>query len=151
MLALHHHGVIVRDVDASRKSYLAAGAEPVGEIYEDPIQKAHICFLQMPGNPSLVELIAPYSDQSPVAPFLDRYGGGLHHACYLVERLQPAIERLRRAGAIPVFGPEPAVAFRGRSIAFVYLWDRSLMELVEARPGMRAASLLAGLPDCAAA
>jgi methylmalonyl-CoA/ethylmalonyl-CoA epimerase len=151
VFAIHHHGIIVPDLSAAKASYLRAGAVPVGETYRDPVQQAHICFLQMPGNATLVELVAPYSDSSPVAPFLARYGGGLHHICYMVNQLRPTVNRLRLTGALPVFGPEPAVAFRGQHIAFLYLRDRSLVELVEAGRTMRPAALLAGMPERAAA
>ena len=144
MLTLHHYGMVVADLEAGSRTYLGAGARPVGDTYADPIQKAHIRFLQMPGNPSLIELIAPYAEDAPVAGFLDRYGGGIHHACYMTDQLDHVVTQLRNAGALPVFGPEPAVAFGGRTVAFLYGRDRSLLELVEAAPHATPAAILAG-------
>jgi methylmalonyl-CoA/ethylmalonyl-CoA epimerase len=143
VVTLHHYGIVVADLAAGRRTYLGAGASPVGDTYADPIQKAHICFLQMPGNPSLIELIAPYADDAPVANFLERYGGGLHHACYMTVELEATVERFRHAGALPVFGPQPAVAFGDRPIIFLYGRDRSLLELVETAPGETALDILA--------
>lgn len=145
MFTLHHYGIVVADLAAGRRTYLGAGAYSVGATYADPIQKAHICFLQMPDNPSLIELIAPFAADAPVANFLERYGGGIHHACYMTDQLEATVARLRGAGALPVFGPEPAVAFGRRRIIFLYGRDRSLLELVETADGDTSLGILADL------
>lgn len=143
MLRLHHYGLVVADLAAGSRTYLGAGASQVGPTYDDPIQKAQICFLHLPGNASLIELIAPYAADAPVANFLERHGGGIHHVCYMTERLEETAAQLRSAGALPVFGPVPAVAFGGRPIRFLYGRDRCLLELVEAAPHETPVGILA--------
>lgn len=132
---MHHVGVVVKDLSQGLRTYETLfRASKVGPVVDDTIQQAQICFMELPGNRVLVELVAPYSDSAPVANFLERYGGGLHHVCYVTQDIEKVRKIWRTGGAIPVFGPAPAAAFAGHSVMFMYLRDRSLVELVEADP-----------------
>jgi methylmalonyl-CoA/ethylmalonyl-CoA epimerase len=77
-----------------------------------------------------VELVEPAADDSPVAAFLKR-GGGLHHVCYEVASLEAEIERSRAARAVLARPPQPAVAFGGRRICWVFSPQRLLIEYLE--------------------
>lgn len=131
-LRVHHIGVVVKGLEPALKVYVTLfSGSLVRPAADDPLQQAHIGFVSLPGNQVLVELIAPYAAGAPVASFLQHRGGGLHHVCYAVRDIDAVREDWRANGAVPVFGPAPAVAFGGRRILFVYLRDRSLVELVE--------------------
>ena len=85
------------------------------------------------GQPSF-ELVEPDVDASPVTAFLRR-GGGLHHLCYEVDSLEAEIERARAARMTLVRPPQPAVAFDGRRICWMFSAQRLLIEYLErARP-----------------
>ena len=68
---------------------------------------------------------------SPVSAVLQRGRGGLYHVCYAVEDLEAQIEKFYQAGCAVVSGPNPAVAFGGRRVAFLYTPQDDLIELVE--------------------
>jgi len=95
----------------------------------DEVQKVKVAFVDCGGGVSL-ELIEPLTVDSPVTRFL-KGGGGLHHLCYEVDDIDEAVDDLRGQGALLVCSPVPAAAFNGKKIAFLYLYKKSLIEIVE--------------------
>ena len=131
---LHHVGFVVKDIAAAADHYAAwLGLELIGDITEDATQRAKVAFLGTNSDVS-VELIEALDDDSPVAR-LAKQGGGLHHLCYSVGDLDAAAAHLRSQRALEVCEPVAAPAFAGRRIAFFYLPDRSLIELLEETGG----------------
>lgn len=127
-----HVGIAVPDLDAAIRFYRDAfGHALVRGPYEDPIQQARVAFLapvDRPGEP--VELVAPLGAGSHVERWVKRQAGA-YHACYEVEDLEQALASLRASGCVVVAEPQPAVAFGGRRIAWVYTPVRALVELLE--------------------
>jgi len=130
--SLHHFGFVVRSIAEEAASFLQAlRAEWDGNIYEDPLQKVRVTFLR-PGiaaNPQ-IELVEPLGDQSPVGRFLAG-GGGLHHVCYEVPDLSEQLNSLTPGEIIVVREPLPAIAFRGRLIAWARTRKGLLIEYLQ--------------------
>jgi methylmalonyl-CoA/ethylmalonyl-CoA epimerase len=101
-----------------------------GRIVHDPLQGVRVSFLEAGDDQPSVELVEPAADDSPVAAFLKR-GGGLHHVCYEVASLEAEIERSRAARAVLARPPQPAAAFGGRRICWVFSPQRLLIEYLE--------------------
>ena len=136
-LTLHHIGCVVDSIEARIGSYgLALGSASVSQIFEDPIQRSRVAFLDLPAPGSVrLELIQPATPDSPVARFLEK-GGGLHHLCYEVDDLPAQIQRMKSQRALLIRSPKPAVAFGGRHIAWMRTPDSLLIEYLERRlPG----------------
>ena len=137
---LHHVGFVVasilNEVDGFAHSIQASWNET---IIHDPQQKARVTFLQPAcSTDALIELVEPAGDGSPVLQFLQN-GGGLHHLCYEVPDLEACLEQMRRAGAVIVRRPRPAVAFANRRIAWTITKQKLLLEFLEqqaAPPGI---------------
>lgn len=130
----HHLGVAVDDVAAAAEPYVhGLGFVPDGEVVRDPVQRVDVRFLRpgpdaLPGA-TLLELVAPYDDASPVAGHLRR-GIGAYHVCYEVDDLEGALARLVEARFRLLAPPVPAVALDGRPIAWLLAPARHLVELV---------------------
>jgi methylmalonyl-CoA/ethylmalonyl-CoA epimerase len=102
-----------------------------GRIIHDPLQRARVAFFKpVEARNPLLELVEPAGPQSPVSNFLKK-GGGLHHVCYEVDEMEPALRKALEVGFIEVAPPAPATAFNGRRIAWVYSKSRLLVELLE--------------------
>ena len=92
---LDHVGVAVPSIDSALGIYEALGlAEAKREVV--PGQKVTVAFL--PVGESRVELLEPTSPDSPVAKFLEKRGGGVHHLCFAVDDLEAALADLSRKG-----------------------------------------------------
>lgn len=130
--SLHHVGFVVasiRDIAESLAQSIGAGWD--GKVIYDPLQAVRVSFLRFRSTADpWVELVEPAGDSSPVLKFLKR-GGGLHHLCYEVDALDQQMELSRSWGGIITKPPQPAVAFDGRRIAWVYTKDKLLLEYLE--------------------
>jgi len=131
-LTLHHVGCVVASIEDSIDRYrLTLGAVKASRIFEDPIQRSRVAFLQLPtGGLVQFELVQPAAPDSPVARFLEK-GGGLHHLCYEVDDLPGQIQWMKSQGALLIRSPKPAVAFNGRRIAWMRTADTLLIEYLE--------------------
>lgn len=134
-MRLHHVAYTTDDLDrkAAQLSEMF-GFKPTAAPVIDPIQQVRIQFLDM-GDGSLLELLEPHGEKSPISGHL-RKGGGLYHLCYEVDDLEGTLDRLRDSGdAFIVCEPVAAPAIDNRRVAFVVTSDRDLVEFLEvARP-----------------
>lgn len=128
----HHVGFVVASIANSVQGFTSMlQADWDGQVFHDPNQGVRVTFLKSRcmGDP-LWELVEPVDDQSPVYSFAAK-GGGLHHVCYVVDKLELALADARELGAIVTRQPMPAVAFGGRHIAWIYTRNRLLIEYLE--------------------
>jgi methylmalonyl-CoA/ethylmalonyl-CoA epimerase len=133
LLRLHHIGYVVENIERAAPRFISSlGVEWDEVVFADPNQKVKVTFLKSePGSP-LIELVEPNAEDSPVNSFLRKNGPGLHHLCYEVKGLELAMAELRSKGALVAKSPKPAIAFRGRRIAWLLSTDKLLLELLEA-------------------
>jgi methylmalonyl-CoA/ethylmalonyl-CoA epimerase len=68
---------------------------------------------------TLVELLEPESEDSPVGRFLAKRGVGIHHLCFAVTDLDAALQRCRAAG-IRLIDETPRIGAEGKRIAFLH-------------------------------
>lgn len=130
-MKLHHVGIVVDDLRTHGEGYRRhLGMEEASEIFEDPIQRVRLQFWRDPSG-SLLELIEPNGPDSPVRKALQK-GGGLNHLCYEVADLEAQVRTSLEQGAIAATGINPAVAFEGRRVTFLFFPKLSLVEFVEA-------------------
>ena len=130
---LHHIGIAVRDLNAAVAEYTRRpGHRVVGPEVHDPVQTAHVAFIEIAGDPVLLELVAPDSAESKLCGAV-RKGGGLNHLCYATDNIEGLARELRNNGMFPLQAPVPAAAFPGRRIAWLMGADGVPVELVEER------------------
>ena len=110
-----HIGIAVRDLDAILPFYRDILGLP--EVPLDDADGARIAGLA--AGESLVELLAPAQDQSPIARFLDKRGPGIHHICFNIDDLDAALARCRAAG-LRLIDDRPRIGAEGKRIAFLH-------------------------------
>ena len=132
-MQLHHYGFVLEDIESGISSFQKSlGAQWDGKIFEDPHQKVKVAFLVTRPEDAQLELVQPLGPDSPVYRFLKQQGGGLHHACWVVDDLDAHLLEMRSRGANIAKRPKPAVAFGGRRIAWVITREKLLVEFIEA-------------------
>lgn len=129
---LHDVGLVVKDIAKCIERFSRAlGGRWDGRIILDPIQSVRVAFIQISSEPSLfVELVEPAGTSSPVDAFV-RKGTALHHVCFQVEDLESSLQSIEMEGGVLVKRSQPASAFDGRRIAWIYTPARLLVELLE--------------------
>lgn len=132
-LSLHHIGYAVKTIEPAAGQYVERyGYELCTPVIHDPLQKAQVQFLRLPGDAAYLEFVAPDSPESELNNAVKR-GGTLHHLCYAANSLEQTIDRLEDEGMLVVSEPKIAVAFAGRRICWLMDDNRLLVELVERR------------------
>jgi methylmalonyl-CoA epimerase len=127
----HHVGIAVPALQPAIQSYENLfGYQLVSGPFDDPIQNVSVCFLSRGAADTLLELVAPLSNNSPVKRILKR-GGGIYHVCYQVSNISVAVNRLIGQGSFLISGPVPAVAFEMREIAWLLTETSLLVELLQ--------------------
>ncbi|HXT18400.1 MAG TPA: methylmalonyl-CoA epimerase [Gemmatimonadaceae bacterium] len=68
---------------------------------------------------SLVELLEPETDESPIGKFVAKRGPGIHHVCFAVDDLDGTLARCKAAG-VRLIDETPRRGADGKRIAFVH-------------------------------
>jgi methylmalonyl-CoA/ethylmalonyl-CoA epimerase len=127
----HHVGLAVRDINKAIDSYQKLfGYEVTAGPFDDPIQKVSVCFMSQGGGDTVLELVAPLGSDSPVMRIL-KVGGSVYHICYQVADIEVCIQSLIEKGSFLISGPDPAVAFNQRPIAWLMTETNLLVELLQ--------------------
>ena len=129
-MKIDHLGIAVRSISDSLAFYREAlGLEVEGqETIND--QGVHVALLAV--GESRIELLEPFSEETPVGRFIARRGEGLHHICYEVDDLASKIDELRSRGVRLLHG-YPRRGAEGKLVAFLHPASAHgvLVELVE--------------------
>ena len=125
---IDHIGIAVRTLDDSVSFYrdvLGLPDVPLGDS-----DGARIAGLA--AGDSLVELLEPERDESPIGKFIARRGPGIQHVCFAVDDLDGTLAKCRAAG-IRLIDQQPRVGAEGKRIAFLHPAGTSgvLVELSE--------------------
>jgi methylmalonyl-CoA epimerase len=129
-MKIDHLGIAVRSLDDALGFYQNALGLTLAarESVED--QGVNIAFL--PVGESRIELLEPFSADTPVGRFIGKRGEGLHHICYEVEDLAAKLDEVIAAGA-KVLDGYPRAGAGGKLVAFLHPASANgvLVELVQ--------------------
>lgn len=96
IVALDHIAIAVPDLERAIKRFL----DDFGLQYEgteDVVSaKTSTAFFPLPATS--IELVHPLNGEGPIAGFLEKKGGGLHHLCFRSDDLDADVARLREKG-----------------------------------------------------
>ena len=116
-MKIDHLGIAVRSISDSLAFYRdALGLEVAGtETVAD--QGTNVALL--PIGESRIELLEPFSEETPVGRFIARRGEGLHHICYEVDDLASKLDELRSRG-VRLLDGYPRRGAEGKLVAFLH-------------------------------
>ncbi len=111
-----HVGIAVASIEEARKTYEALGlhVEEIEEVASEGVRVALI-----PCGESMIELLEPMGDSSPIVRFLEKRGPGIHHLCFSTDDVTGDDERLRAAG-LQLLRDAPAPGAGGCRVQFVH-------------------------------
>lgn len=133
-MKISHLGIAVRSISDSLAFYRDALGLELTETEKVEDQGVNVALL--PVGESRIELLEPFSEETPVGRFIAKRGEGLHHICYEVEDLQSKLEELRSRG-VRVLDGYPRRGAEGRLVAFLHPTSANgvLVELTEKENG----------------
>lgn len=127
---IDHIGYIVKKIDDSVPVFEQLGYSLSQSKINDIARDVSICFMADPKGVK-IELIEPLSEKSPVYSLLKKNGSTPYHLCYKSDNLEADIAELTSSGFLLVHKPSPAIAMKGKHVAFLYSKMIGLIELSE--------------------
>lgn len=114
---IDHIGIAVNSIEEALPYYRdILGLEYLGsEIVEE--QKVRVAFLKI--GESRLELLEPISTDSPIAGFLEKRGGGIHHIAVKTDTIEDDIARHSERN-VRLIDNEPRMGAHEMKIAFVH-------------------------------
>lgn len=114
---LDHIAIAVPDLEAAIRRF----ADDIGLTFEGTedvvAAKTTTAFFPVPGTH--IELIHPLNGEGPVATFLEKRGGGLHHLCFRTDDIVGDMERLTAKG-YRFLSDAPKPGAHGTLTAFIH-------------------------------
>ena len=130
--AIDHVGIAVPDLDEAIAFYRDTYGMTVLHEETNEEQGVREAMVGVGGSGSCIQLLAPLSESSTIAKFLDRNGPGIQQLAYRVEDVDKVSQVLRERGVRTLYD-EPRRGTAGSRINFLHPKDAGgvLVELVE--------------------
>jgi methylmalonyl-CoA/ethylmalonyl-CoA epimerase len=112
-----HIGIAVPNLKEAVKLYsnlLGVSPDHEEEVAEQRIRTA-FCKI----GESHLELLEPTHSESPIAKFLQKRGGGIHHICIQVSNIEKRLEELKAKG-LQLIDQKPRMGAHGKKVAFIH-------------------------------
>ena len=128
--ALDHIAIAVPEFEQAIKRFM----EDFGLHYEGreevPSAQTATAFFAVP--PTRIELVHPLHGAGPIATYLHKRGGGLHHISFRSDNIEADVARLREKG-YRFLSEQPGAGAHGSKVIFIHpkSCDGVLIELTQ--------------------
>jgi methylmalonyl-CoA/ethylmalonyl-CoA epimerase len=115
--ALDHIAIAVPDLEVSIKRFL----EDFGLTFEgrEDVAAAKTSTAFFPLPPTSIELVHPLNGEGPIAGYLEKKGGGIHHLCFRSDNIEEDIERLKGKG-YQFLSDGPSLGAHNSKVIFIH-------------------------------
>jgi len=134
-MKISHLGIAVKEIDEALKFWQdALGLE---NVHTETVAEQKVRVAMLPIGETKIELLEPAAADSPIAKFLEKRGGGIHHIAVEVENIEASLAKLKSEGA-RLIDEQPRTGAEGCLIAFVHPSSTGgvLLELIQ-KNGLR--------------
>lgn len=114
---IDHLGIAVPSLEAALPVYRTLFGTDVEHIEEVPDQKVRTAFFSV--GESHFELLEPIGDDGPIAKYLAKRRGGIHHVCVEVTDIEAVLAEYKRQGIV-LIDETPRAGAHGMRVAFVH-------------------------------
>ena len=132
--ALDHIAIAVPDLEKAIQRFVTDFGLPLGGREDVKEARTTAAFLPLP--PTNIELVYPLNGEGPVATYLEKKGGGLHHLCFRSDDIDADVARLRDKG-YQFLADAPTPGAHGSRVIFIHpkSCDGVLIELSQPAAG----------------
>lgn len=114
---LDHIAIAVPDIEAAIRRFASdLGLELEGR---EDVEAAKTTTAFFPIEGTKIELVHPLRGEGPIAKYLDKRGGGLHHICFETDDIQGDVGRLRELG-YRFLADAPTPGAHGKMVIFIH-------------------------------
>jgi hypothetical protein len=125
----HHIGYLAIDIDSSIAHWETFGYKLSGPQFDIPEQKVKVCFLKHERSDLLLELVQPYSENTPLQRLATK-GTLYYHVGLKVADINAEMEALNVKG-YQLVSEFLSSAFGGKKCCFYLTSDLALVELIQ--------------------
>ena len=116
-MKIDHVAIVVKDLDATLDLYLnTLGFE---QVYREIVADQGIEAVGLRAGDSVIELLRPLDEDSPIARFRGDAASKLHHTAYRVDDIVAKLAELRAKG-VRLIDEIPRKGAHGNTIAFLH-------------------------------
>jgi methylmalonyl-CoA/ethylmalonyl-CoA epimerase len=115
--ALDHIAIAVPDLEGAIKRFLEDFGLPFEGTEDVEAARTTTAFFPLPETS--IELVHPLRGEGPIASFLEKRGGGMHHLCFRTDDIHADVARLRDKG-YRFLADEPAPGAHGCLTVFIH-------------------------------
>ncbi len=115
--ALDHIAIAVPDLDKAIKRFM----EDFGLDYQgtEDVEAAKTSTAFFPLPPTSIELVHPLNGEGPIAKYLEKKPGGLHHLCFRSDNIEEDIARLKAKG-YQFLSDTPSIGAHNSKVIFIH-------------------------------
>jgi len=116
-MKISHLGIATKGIDEALKFW--QDALGLKNVHTETVEDQKVRVAMLPIGETNIELLEPTSEDSPIAKFLEKRGGGIHHIAVEVENIGESLAKLKAEGA-RLIDEQPRVGAEGCLVAFVH-------------------------------
>jgi len=130
--ALDHIAIAVPDLNAAIERFMTDFELSFDGTDDVLAAQTKTAFFNLP--PTHIELVHPLNGAGPIAKYLEKRGGGIHHLCFRTDDIDADVARLRAKG-YEFLSDAPSPGAHGARVIFIHpkSCDGVLIEL--SQPG----------------
>lgn len=130
IIALDHIAIAVPDLERAIRRFL----DDFGIRYEgtEEVEAAKTTTAFFPIDGTSIELVHPLRGEGPIAKYLDKRGGGMHHISFRTDAIDADVARLKEKG-YQFLSDTPQPGAHGSRVIFIHpkSCDGVLIELTQ--------------------
>ena len=129
-MKINHLGIATKGIDEALKFW--GDALGLENVHTETVEDQKVRVAMLPIGDTRIELLEATSADSPIAKFVEKRGGGIHHIAVEVEDIAASLAKLKREGA-RLIDEQPRIGAEGCLIAFVHPASSGgvLLELIQ--------------------
>ena len=114
---LDHIAIAVPDLEKAITRFMSDFGLPFEGTEEVLAAKTTTAFFPLPATS--IELVHPLGGEGPIATYLEKRGGGIHHLCFRTDDIDSDVARLKTKG-YQFIGDEPTPGAHGARVIFIH-------------------------------
>lgn len=129
-MKINHLGIATKGIDEALKFW--GDALGLENVHTETVEDQKVRVAMLPIGDTRIELLEATSDDSPIAKFIEKRGGGIHHIAVEVEDIAASLAKLKAEG-MRLIDETPRIGAENCLVAFVHPSSANgvLLELVQ--------------------
>ncbi|MEM7198107.1 MAG: methylmalonyl-CoA epimerase [Pseudomonadota bacterium] len=118
---LNHIAIACQDLAKASRFYADTLGAKVGDPQELSDHGVRVAFVKLQNT--VIELLEPFGENSPIAGFLSKSNGGIHHICIETDDIDHACQTLSQKGVRILGDGMPKIGAHGKPVIFLHPKD----------------------------